>query len=118
MNFLSSLIFINGIYDLICGCSILITDNYLSKIHLHLFIKPPDNITKIFLAYWIITYGSIKSSIIFNDKSNELLTLSAISYLLELVIFEYELYISKNLIINEIRIISILSTIFFIGCII
>lgn len=97
-SLIKSLIFVNGIYDICCGLSILMTDKYLSRLHLHLFIMEPEKTTKRFLAYWIITYGFIR---IFVFNSNE--NLVKISYLLEMIFFEYESYISNNLIKKDIR---------------
>ena len=84
-----------------CGLSILMTDKYLSRLHLHLFIMEPEKTTKRFLAYWIITYGFIR---IFVCNSNE--NLVKISYLLEMIFFEYESYISNNLIKKDIRLMT------------
>ena len=43
---IKTFIFLNGLYDICCSISILITDKYLSKLHLDLFINRPDEITK------------------------------------------------------------------------
>ncbi len=102
---------INGIYDVICGLSLLVTDNYFSRFHLSIFIEKPHELTQRLLAYWIITYGFIR---IFVCNSNE--NLVKISYLLEMIFFEYESYISNNLIKKDIRLMTYmcLSLIFFI----
>jgi len=91
------LVLINGIYDVICGLSLLITDNYFSRFHLSIFKQKPDEINKRFLAYWIITYGIIR---LFLGISNEY------SFLIEILAFEYELYLSNNLYKYKVRFIS------------
>jgi len=103
-------IFLNGLYDICCSLSILITDKYLSRLHLDLFIKKPDKITKHFLSFWIMTYGIIRTSIGFFPKSYEIKLLAIISYLIEIFCFEYESYVSNNLNKNKIRFISLIST--------
>ena len=52
---IKTFIFLNGLYDICCSISILFTDNYLSKLHLDLFINKPNEITKRFLSFWIMT---------------------------------------------------------------
>ena len=104
---IKTFIFLNGLYDICCSISILITDNYLSKLHLDLFINKPDEITKRFLSFWIMTYGIIRTSIGFYPKSYELKNLGIISYLVEAFCFEYESFVSNNLHKNKIRFISL-----------
>lgn len=99
---IKTFIFFNGLYDICCGLSILITDKYLSRLHLQLFIKEPNEITKRFLSYWIMTYGIIRTAIGFYPESIEIQTLTIISYIIEFVFFEYESYISNNLYKNKI----------------
>lgn len=99
---------INGIYDVICGLSLLVTDNYFSRFHLSIFIEKPHELTQRLLAYWIITYGSIRLFLSYSDKYIFLITLS---YIIEILAFEYELYLSKNLYKYKVRFISFSSII-------
>ena len=99
---------INGIYDIICGISLLITDKYFSRFHLSIFIKKPDEIMQRFLGYWIITYGCIR---LFLGIYNEYSFLITLSYLIEILAFEYESYLSNNLYKYKIRFISLSSII-------
>lgn len=58
------IVFLNGIYDLVCGISLLHKLNIpiISIIHTDMFIIPITNQEKRFLAYWIITYGTMRLS--------------------------------------------------------
>jgi len=94
---------INGIYDVICGLSLLVTDKYFSRFHLSIFKEKLDEITKRFLAYWIITYGIIRLFLGIYDEYSFLITLS---YLTEILAFEYELYLSNNLYKYKVRFIT------------
>ena len=80
--------------------SLLITDNYFSRFHLSIFKQKPDEINKRFLAYWIITYGIIRLFLGISNKYSFLITLS---YLIEILAFEYELYLSNNLYKYKVR---------------
>jgi len=88
------IIFLNGIYDITCGMSILFFPNFFfAKIHKEVFYDKymnNDLLLRI-LAYWIITQGFIRLS---NDNY-----LICISYLLEAFVFTYE-YIYFKTVIN------------------
>jgi hypothetical protein len=94
---ISNLIFINGIYDIICGISILFFPKFFfAKIHPQVFHKKyiDNDILKRFIAYWIITQGFIRlyiHQIIINN-------LIAISYLIEAFVFAYEYIYFKTMI--------------------
>ena len=111
---IKSIIFLNGIYDILCSLSILFTNNYFSNIHPNLF-KDKENqenpIIRRFMAYWILTYGSIRLFSGYYQNSKELLLLSYYSYLIEILAFEYELFISNSLYLYKIKFISIVSII-------
>ena len=54
---------INGIYDILCGLSILhyINIPYLNTIHLNMiYNNEHNNIFKRYYAYWILTYGYMR----------------------------------------------------------
>lgn len=73
------IIFINGIYDIICSLSILFTNNYFSNIHPKLFKdKDIENnvIIRRLLAYWIFTYGILRVFGGYYRNSKELLLLA------------------------------------------
>jgi hypothetical protein len=57
------LVKINGIYDILCGFTILGYMNipYLGTIHLNMIKKNETNIIlRRYYAYWILTYGSMR----------------------------------------------------------
>ena len=64
------------------------------------------------LAYWILTYGSIRliSGIY---PSNITYFISANTYLIEAFSYEYELFINNSMIKNKIRFVSISSLFLF-----
>ena len=94
---LYKIIFINGIYDIICGLSILLLPNsYIANIHPLIFndeyLKNP--LLKRLLAYWIITYGFIRISIIIPSLTIKILI--ALSYFIEAYAFTYEYILFKT----------------------
>lgn len=91
-----TIIFINGIYDILCSIGILFLYktpifSELSKIHPKIFTKKEVQehpIIKRIIAYWLITYGSIRIAIISNN--NIIRYLVAISYFIEAFAFTFE----------------------------
>ena len=63
------------------------------------------------MAYWILTYGSIRLFSGYYQNSKELLLLAYYSYLIEILAFEYELFISNSLYLYKVKFISIMSII-------
>lgn len=107
MNLAFSILFLNGIYDILCGVSILFFDNIFSKLHIKLF-KNIDETTKRLLAYWIITYGFVRLFIGYLNLK-KLLFLGIITYILEAFFLEYELFNNKDTNSVNIHIVSISS---------
>ena len=88
---LYTIIFINGIYDIICGLSLIFTPNLLiCKIHADIFkAEYNDNILWMrMMGYWIFTYGVIRASIMNNTPTIK--TLVAASYFIEAYAFAFE----------------------------
>lgn len=89
---------INGIYDIICGLSILFLPNSLfANIHISIFndeYKNNDLIQRL-IAYWIITQGIIRISIIF-ENSLIIKNLIILSYLIEIYAFSNEYFIYNS----------------------
>ena len=86
------LVKINGVYDILCGMSILnfIYIPFLDNMHLQMFTNNENNmIFKRYFAYWIMTYGCIRLS---ND-----LVLVKTSYYIEALFFINELYNNVNI---------------------
>jgi len=102
MNYI---LIINGIYDIICGISILFFNNIFSKLHTSLFIEDLSDINKRFLAYWILTYGIVRLYIGWYD---ELIFIGSITYILEAVFLEYEL-LNNNMDIIKTHLVSLFS---------
>lgn len=83
---------INGIYDILCSISILVTSlkvPILSDLHLSMFKKEQYEVTNRFFAYWIFTYGCMRMS---NDEKTIF-----ISYIIESMFMFHELK-KKNMI--------------------
>jgi hypothetical protein len=97
---INSIIFINGIYDLICGFTILFfsSNTYLKPIaNLHPMIFKEEfrnDLIKRLLAYWIITYGTIRTAVIF--KNNCIFIMIIISYFIEILAYSNENYLYKT----------------------
>ena len=112
-NFINSILILNGIYDLFCSFSILFLSNPFSTLHLNMFNSSFHiPIINRLLAYWILTYGSIRliSGIY---PSNITYFISANTYLIEAFCYEYELFINNSMIKNKIRFVSISSLFLF-----
>jgi hypothetical protein len=106
MNLILNLfIFVNGIYDLLCAVAILFYPNtIIGNIHPSVF-NPDARMRKYaqsscagqlnnrILAYWLITYGSIRCFILHENKTINLLI--ALSYFIEAFAYGYE-YIYYN----------------------
>jgi hypothetical protein len=87
-------IFINGIYDILCAFSILISNSIkiplFNNIHLNMIKnKSVELLTKKYLAYWILTYGIMRLYIY--D-----LNIILMSYVIEAICFSNEI-INKRL---------------------
>lgn len=69
MRYIQILVFINGIYDILCAISILLHQQtiqikipVLCELHIKMFIPNQTPIFERFLAYWNFTYGMIRIS--------------------------------------------------------
>lgn len=121
MSLLYTIIFINGIYDIICGFSILFLaeSNFFAKIHPSIFkdqyiIQNP--LLNRLIAYWLITYGIIRTSIIY--PSTVINQLVAISYFVEAYAFAYEHIYFKTTICYKSFWIFCTSSLIGLGCLI
>ena len=92
---LNQIIFINGIYDILCALSILgyINIPILNNLHLSMFIeydRRQNQKQKLFeriLAYWIFTYGIIR--------------ISGNSFLISLSYYMESIFIANECLINR-----------------
>lgn len=80
---IKQLIYINGIFDIICGVGILSDIPILRDIHLS-FLKKYDDRHRRFMAFWILNYGIIRLL-----STN--MTLVQLSYVLEGVAYLIEM---------------------------
>ena len=110
--FINKLIFVNGIYDILCGLSILeiINISLLSKIYLNMFIHKFSDQEKRLLAYWIITYGFIR---LFGSLNHYILIkfLVSITYMIEALVMYNECFNNKSVNQNDTIIVIIVSII-------
>lgn len=102
---LAFLVFVNGVYDMVCAFSVLecIPLFFFSRIHTDVFVvlferNDETGLLKRLLAYWISTYGAIRLawsiSIFWGiDRHNgdmQLRLLCAVSYYIEAICYENE----------------------------
>jgi hypothetical protein len=88
---IQSLVWVNGVYDIVCALSILFMPHTtLGTLHLSIFTCPVEPLTRRILAFWLLTYGSIRVAH-FKGKTQYLVT---VSYLLEAIFFlsEYSVW--------------------------
>lgn len=94
---IQEIIFINGIYDILCALSILryINIPLLNTLHLSMFMKNQNQcpLFERILAYWIFTYGIIRLS------GNSLLI--SLSYYMESLFIANECFINKTIELNK-----------------
>ena len=127
---LNFFVFVNGIYDLLCAVAILFYPNtIIGNIHPSIFnschhlraLQPDARMHKYaqsscagqlnnrLLAYWLITYGSIRCFILHENKTINLLI--ALSYFIEAFAYGYEYIYYKTTIKYKVVWISLSSLI-------
>ena len=92
------LVFFNGMYDLLCFVGIMWFHDALpgfSTFHLGVFRYEEDRrhpLVRRLLAYWILTYGSIRILAgVMDHESYAMDSAAALTYFIEIFGFEYEL---------------------------
>ena len=113
---INNLIFINGIYDIICGISILFfPKSFFADINISIFNEEYKNndLIKRLIAYWVITQGVIRISIFF-EKSLIIKNIIALSYLIEAYSFSNEYFLFNTTNYYKTLFIILLSLILFI----
>lgn len=94
MKLIKQIIFLNGVYDIICSASLLnIIHPFFTQFHLNMFYFNLDPLEIRLLAYWIATYGSIR--IIGSYK------LICISYCIEALFIINETFIEKTIYLDK-----------------
>ena len=89
---INNILIINGLYDIICAFSILHfnNNNIFSSIHLNMFVLEEHKnnfLIKRLLAYWILTYGIIRTIIGFYSNKS-FYFIASITYFIEALCFE------------------------------
>ena len=104
-HIIHKIIFINGLYDIVCAFSILIPYDVpiFSKIHINMFKN--NDLHNPCLAYWIFTYGFMR---LYSIKT------AFYSYIFEALFFLIELY-NDNIYANK-GLFVILSSLFLACC--
>lgn len=100
---INTIIFLNGIYDLVCGFLFLDIHKLVFKIEYN------NDLMKRLLSYWIITYGIIRIAIISNNPIINIMII--ISYFIEIFAFFNESYFYNTTDKNKVEWIIILSLI-------
>jgi len=92
VHFIQWVLICNGIYDILCGFSILYHTcfpflSFFAKIHLEMYkITIYDDMTHRFFAYWLITYGMFRLFAgVFIDKNISLM--ASMTYFIEMWVF-------------------------------
>lgn len=89
MHWLSMIIFINGVYDLVCAALILWGPATFAP-HLHVFRQDPvPLLAQRLLAYWILTYGAIR---VLGAPDSAVF----VTYMAEAVCFLYEELVARD----------------------
>ena len=106
-NIINYFVVFNGIYDIICGLSIIfLYETYIfsniAKLHMNMFhnhCKHKDSMR--YLGYWIMTYGCIR---LFSFTNHPFLT--ALSYFIEAIVFFNESIFYNKVIESKMLIVS------------
>jgi hypothetical protein len=113
MNLILGSVFANGIYDILCGLSILnvIKIPILNTLHTSMFKKNKSETFKKSLAYYILINGVVRvGGGCYYTSISRLLLLS--SYLLETALTGFETYISKSVIKSKGNFVIVTSLLF------
>lgn len=91
MNFISAVLILNGIYDIICSFAILSKKTFFQDLHLGIFMDhmSTNERAKRMMAYYIASYGLIR---LFSGLYPSPITymISAVTYYTEAIVFQYE----------------------------
>ena len=113
---ISGILFLNGVYDLMCCAGILWLGNLplfdgLSQLHPTMFSSSEHvnhPVIKRLLAYWLMTYGMARLLAGYTRESNSDVV-AALSYFIEAFCFEHERYVGKTLIGSKVTFVSVFS---------
>jgi hypothetical protein len=91
------IVFLNGIYDIICGLNILFSpDTMLAQLHPTVFKQQyhTNSFVRRLLAYWVITYGMIRTTIVHDNLIIRQQT--ALTYFIEAYAFAFESIVHES----------------------
>ena len=78
------ILFLNGIYDIICSLCILFDLKIKYTFYIQIFLNNDDNRFNRLLAFWIFTYGIIRLYAAFNSQ---FIIFASITYFIEAFYF-------------------------------
>lgn len=126
MTLIKAIVAINGIYDIICACCILLLGlewgrknlsvfSFFSTLHADMFEKEEHKSHPVilrFLAYWLLTYGIIRLTAggCERNNNNACLPFAALTYFIEAFCFIYEYIIGQTMIKSKVGFVSVAST--------
>ena len=107
MELASTLLLLNGFYDMVCAFCILLEWGPLSRLHASLFAEPPSAPTLRFLAYWVFMYGVVR--FVSGWAGGDIALLGAHTYVYEALSLQYEHWVGKTLVPLRAHLVSVLS---------
>jgi hypothetical protein len=114
-NVVRAVVFLNGLYDLLCFAAIMWL-HWLpgfSSFHLNVFRDEDDRrhpLVRRLLAYWILTYGVVRVLAgAVNHESYAMDSVAALTYFIEVFGFEYELCAESTVVRSKVTAITLMS---------
>lgn len=104
VKFVSAVLVLNGLYDIVCAASMLWSSNALSMLHPGMF-EHISLLGKRLLAYWVFTYGVTRVYAGLLDRP----LLGAATFVIEAMCFEYELAAGGSMHKDRVHFVSALS---------
>lgn len=96
MELASTVLLLNGFYDMTCAFCILLEWGPLSRLHASVFAEPPAPPTLRFLAYWVFMYGVVR--FVCGWVGYDYALLGAHTYVYEAMSLQYEHWVGKSLV--------------------
>lgn len=112
-NILRNIILLNGVYDLICFIGIMWFHRIpgFSRFHLDVFRDAEQHpLVRRLLAYWVLTYGVVRVCAgLFACRNRLMDVTAALTYMIEIFGFEYELCVEDSVISYKVTAITLMS---------
>jgi hypothetical protein len=111
---LNAVLYITGIYDILCCFSILFLSeippfSLLSKLHPTMFAKEADiehPVLRRLLAYWLVTYGAVRTAAGFSSERQDGLDIcAAMTCFFEGIAFAYEAKVG-NMVLQKVQFVT------------